>query len=140
METPGELARLLMRLGYWSTWNGLYAEAAALFNGARAARPQSEIPVLGMAVLAMVMHKPDAAVQLLRETALPLNPASELVQAHIGCALRMAGQEDEGVGILSRLSQTAADPSARSMATNLVSLKPEYIAGAIAPGKLVFGS
>ena len=132
METSGELVRLLMRLGYWSTWNGLYAEAATLFQGARAARPQSEIPVLGMAVLAMVMHKPEAAVQLLREAAVPLNPASELVEAHVGCALRLAGSEDEGMEILSRLSATAKDESARSMAASLVSLKPEYVKTEIA--------
>jgi hypothetical protein len=132
METSGELVRLLMRLGYWSTWNGLYAEAATLFQGARAARPQSEIPVLGMAVLAMVMHKPEAAVQLLRESAVPLNPASELVEAHVGCALRLAGSEDEGMEILSRLSATAKDESARSMAASLVSLKPEYVKTEIA--------
>src|ERR1044071_123179 len=109
METPAELVRLLMRLGYWSVWHGLYAEAATLFNGARAARPQSELPVLGMAVLAMTMQRPEAAVQLLRETAVPLNPASDLVQAHIGCALRLAGHEDEGMGLLTRISIRGAD-------------------------------
>ena len=40
MQTSGELVRLLMRTGYWSVWHGLYAEAAALFNGAKAARPE----------------------------------------------------------------------------------------------------
>lgn len=127
METPAELVRLLLRLGYWSVWQGLYAEAATLFNGARAARPQSELPVLGMAVLAMVMQRPESAVQLLRESALPLNPASELVQAHIGCALRLAGHEAEGMHLLAPLATRANDAAARLMAGNLVRLAPDQL-------------
>lgn len=126
METPGELVRLLMRIGYWSVWNGLYAEAAALFNGARAARPHSELPVLGMAVLAMVMQKPESAVQLLRETALPLNPGSALVQAHLGCALRLAGQESEGMEVLATVAR-GGDPDAGLMARNLVELSVDQL-------------
>lgn len=126
METPAELVRLLMRIGYWSVWNGLYAEAATLFSGARAARPQSEIPVLGMAVLAMAMQKPDSAVQLLRENAVPLNPGSELVQAHLGCALRLGGEESEGIAILERVSH-GRDADARLMAANLIALPADQL-------------
>ncbi len=122
METPAELVRLLMRTGYWSVWHGLHAEAAALFNGAKAARPASELPVLGMAVLALVMRQPESAVRLLREMAVPLAPHSELVQAHLGCALRLAGEETAGASILRRLADDATDPDARLMAANLVAL------------------
>jgi len=133
METPAQLVRLLMRIGYWSVWHGLYSEAATLFNGARAARPQSELPVLGMAVLAMVMQKPESAIQLLRETALPLRPESELVQAHLGCALRLAGEESEGVTLLTRLASEATDTDARLMAANLVALTPDQLRPQFAP-------
>ncbi len=132
MDTPAEVVRLLLRTGYWSMWNGLYAEAAALFNGARAARPESEVPVLGMAVLAMVMQQPDSAVQLLREKAAALNPQSELVQAHLGCALRLAGREAEGQEILSRLAASAVEPDARLMATNLVGLSAQQLSPQLA--------
>jgi hypothetical protein len=127
MNPPAELVRLLMRIGYWSVWHGLYADAAALFNGVRAARPQSELPVLGMAVLALVLQKPESAVQLLRESAVPLNPGSELVQAHLGCALRLAGREAEGLEILVRLSAHGADADARLMAANLLGLAPDQL-------------
>lgn len=132
METPAELVRLLLRIGYWSVWHGLYSEAAALFSGAKAARPESEVPVLGMAVLAMVMQQPDSAVQVLREKALPLNPGSELVQAHLGCALRLAGRETEGLEILARLAGSATDPDARLMASNLVRLAPAQLSPQLA--------
>jgi hypothetical protein len=127
METPAETLRLLMRIGYWSVWHGLYKEAAAIFDGARAARPASEMPVLGMAVLAMVMKQPDFAVQLLRETAVPLSPRSELVQSHLGCALRLAGQESEGMEILRRISSQGKDADARQMAANLTRLTADQL-------------
>jgi hypothetical protein len=132
METSAEVVRLLLRIGYWSLWNGLYAEAAALFNGAKAARPESEVPVLGMAVLAMVMQQPDSAVQLLRDKALSLNPQSELVQAHLGCALRLAGREAEGQEILSRLATTGREPDARLMAANLFGLSAQQLSPQLA--------
>ena len=132
MQTSGELVRLLMRTGYWSVWHGLYAEAAALFNGAKAARPESEVPVLGMAVLAMVMQQPDSAVQLLRETALALAPRSELVQAHLGCALRLAGEESEGQDLLQRVVASGRDEDARRMAVNLLRLSPSQLSPQLA--------
>jgi len=132
MQTSGELVRLLMRTGYWSVWHGLYAEAAALFNGAKAARPESEMPVLGMAVLAMVMQQPDSAVQLLRENALALAPRSELVQAHLGCALRLAGEESEGQDLLQRVVAGGRDEDARRMAVNLLRLSPSQLSPQLA--------
>lgn len=130
MQTSGETVRLLMRLGYWSVWHGLYKEAAALFSGTQAARPQSEVPVIGMAVLAMAMNRPEYAVQILREQALPLNSQSDLVAAHLGCALRLAGQEDEGMQILRQIALSSTDRDARQMAQNLAAnaadqLKPQ---------------
>jgi hypothetical protein len=122
METSGPNVRLLMRLGYWSVWNGLYAEASVLFTGAKSARPASEVPVVGMAVLAMVMNQPASAVALLRSMSSPGGQASELVEAHLGCALCLAGEEVDGRGILSRLASQAKDPAARQMAVNLSAL------------------
>jgi hypothetical protein len=127
MQTSGETVRLMMRLGYWSVWHGLYREAAALFSGAQAARPQSEVPMLGMAVLALALNKPEAAVELLRDQAKPLNPTSELVEAHLGCALRLAGQEAAGMALLQRLALQGADANARQMATNLVGLTADQL-------------
>ncbi|MEY4940348.1 MAG: hypothetical protein RIQ93_2083 [Verrucomicrobiota bacterium] len=127
MQTSSETVRLMMRLGYWSVWHGLYTEAAALFSGTQAARPQSEIPIIGMAVLSMAMNRPEYAVQILREQALPLNPQSDLVSAHLGCALRVAGQEDEGLQILRQIAISSTDQNARQMAQNLETKAAEQL-------------
>jgi hypothetical protein len=122
METSGPIVRLLMRLGYWSVWHGLHTEASVLFAGAQAARPASEVPVVGMAVLAMAMNQPASAVNLLRGQAPAGNPPSDLVEAHLGCALCLAGEEAEGRGILSRLAAGAKDAATRQMAATLSAL------------------
>lgn len=127
MDTPGDVVRLLLRLGYWSMWHGLYREAATLFRGARAARPASEVPVLGMAVLALLMQKPESAVSLLEETALALNPTSDLVRAHLGVAHRLAGNEDEGLSLLQTVAAQTRDLDAKSMAESLLHLPVEHL-------------
>ncbi len=125
METPAPTVRLLMRLGYWSVWHGLHAEAAVLFSGAQAARPASEVPVLGMAVLAMVMNQPGHAVELLRQAAATV--PNELIDVHQGCALRLMGDEAAGLEILQRVATTGQAPDARQMAANLAALGAEQL-------------
>jgi len=126
METPGNTVRLLMRLGYWAVWHGLYTEAAALFRGAQAARPTSDVPVIGMAVLAMAMGKPESAVDLLK-TEVAAGRSSAQVQAHLGYALRLAGAEMEGAELLHRVAQGDSDAQARQMASNLLSLEADQL-------------
>lgn len=132
MDTSGPNVRLLMRLGYWSVWHGLYAEASVLFEGAQAARPASEVPAVGMAVLAMAMNQPAAAAKLLRSLAPAGGPRSEMVDAHLGCALCLAGEEAEGRDILKRVAAGAKDPAARQMAVTLRDLPTAQLAPSLA--------
>jgi hypothetical protein len=122
MDITGENVRLLMRLGYWSVWHGLFAEASALFTGAQAARPASDVPLVGQAVLAMAMHQPAAAVALLQPLAKSGTQLSELGEAHLGCALCLADQEAAGREILQRLGLHAKNPAARQMAATLAAM------------------
>jgi hypothetical protein len=125
METPAPTVRLLMRLGYWSVWHGLHAEAAVLFSGAQAARPASEVPILGMAVLAIVMNQPGHAVELLRQASTAAS--NELIDVHQGCALRLMGEETAGMEILQRVANAGQSPDARQMAANLATLGTEQL-------------
>ncbi len=125
METPAPTVRLLMRLGYWSVWHGLHAEAAVLFSGAQAARPASEVPILGMAVLAIVMNQPGHAVELLRQASTAAS--NELIDVHQGCALRLMGEETAGMEILQRVANAGQSPDARQMAANLANLGAEQL-------------
>lgn len=128
IPVDSELVRLLMRIGYLAAWNGLYKEAIAVFDGVQAVRPESEVPVIGAAVVAMLSGNPEVAIRTLQEGALTLNPGSDLARAHLGCALRLQGREDEGMAILREVAATSTQADARAMAASLSSLPTEQIA------------
>ena len=122
-----ELVRLLMRVGYAAAWNGLYKEAVAVFDGVGAVRPESEVPVIGAAVVAMLSGNDDVAVKTLEEGALSLNPESAQARAHLGVALRLRGDEEEGLAILHKVAAQNSDPDAARMAANVLSLSVEQL-------------
>lgn len=128
-----ELVRLLMRSGYAAAWNGLHKEALAIFEGVGAVRPESEVPVIGAAVVALLSGHSDMAVKTLREGALVLNPDSALARAHLGIALRMQGEEEEGRTLLQETAEQTADPDAAAMARNVLALTPDQLKPHLAP-------
>ena len=69
---------------------------------------------------------------LLAPLALALAPRSELVQAHLGCALRLAGEESEGQDLLQRVVASGRDEDARRMAVNLLRLSPSQLSPQLA--------
>ncbi len=127
VHIDSELVRLLMRLGYAAAWNGLHKEAVAIFDGVGAVRPESEIPVIGAAVVAMLSGNYDVAVKTLRDGALDLNPDSALARAHLGVALRLLGDEDEGTALLHEVTANASDPDAAAMARNVLAMSVEQL-------------
>lgn len=122
-----ELVRLLMRVGYAAAWNGLHKEAISMFDGVGAARPESELPVIGAAVVALLSGNYDVAAKTLLEGALQLNPESALARAHLGVVLRMRGDEEAGMAILREVSEQTTDADAAAMALNVISLSADQI-------------
>lgn len=127
VHIDSELVRLLMRTGYAAAWNGLHKEAIAIFDGVGAVRPESEIPVIGAAVVAMLSGNYEVAVQTLREGALGLNSDSALARAHLGTALRLIGEEDEGRTMLAEVAADTSDEAAAAMARNVLSMTLEQL-------------
>lgn len=127
VHIDSELVRLLMRVGYTAAWNGLHKEAVAIFDGVGAVRPESEVPVIGAAVVAMLSGNDDVAVKTLEEGALTLNPESAQARAHLGVALRLRGDEDEGIAILREVATQTADPDAARLAENVLSLSVDQL-------------
>ncbi len=127
VHIDSELVRLLMRAGYAAAWNGLHKEAVAIFDGVGAVRPESEIPVIGGAVVAMLAGQYEVAVKTLRDGALDLNPESALAKAHLGVALRLLGDEDEGRALLEKVAASPADPDAAAMARNVLAMSLDQL-------------
>ncbi|MBB5037724.1 hypothetical protein [Prosthecobacter dejongeii] len=122
-----ELVRLLMRLGYAAAWQGLHKESVAIFDGVAAVRPESEMPVIGAAVVAMLTGHEHMAVETLREGALALNPDSALARAHLGVAQRLCGAEEEGLALLQEVATQTTDADAATLAGNVLSMTPEQL-------------
>lgn len=127
VHIESELVRLLMRAGYAAAWNGLHKEAVAIFDGVGAVRPESEVPVIGAAVVAMLSGHDDVAVKTLEEGALSLNPESALAHAHLGVALRLRGDEEEGLAILREAAAQTQDADAARMAANVLALTSDQL-------------
>ncbi|HSJ01066.1 MAG: tetratricopeptide repeat protein [Verrucomicrobium sp.] len=122
-----ELVRLLMRIGYLAAWNNLYKEATTVFDGVQAVRPESEIPIIGTAAVAILEGKLEVAVKSLEGGALKLNPGSDLARAHLGCALRLQGRESDGTTLLKEVAESTNDPNARAMAENLLTVSADQL-------------
>lgn len=127
VSIQSELVRLLMRIGYAAAWQGLHKEAVAIFEGVGAVRPESEVPIIGASVVAMIAGNHDVAVQALKEGALDLNPASALARIHLGVALRLRGDEEEGLTLLREVSAGSGDPEAAALAANVIQLPVEQL-------------
>ena len=127
VHIDSELVRLLMRVGYTAAWNGLHKEAIAIFDGVGAVRPESEVPVIGASVVALLSGHYEVAVKTLNEGALALNPDSALARAHLGVALRMRGDEDEGCALLNEVTTQTSDPDAAAMARNVLAMTPDQL-------------
>jgi hypothetical protein len=119
-EIGTPLIRLMMEIGYLATGNGFPTEAEAIFEGVRAVRPGSEVPIIGLAVSRMNAGHPLEAVSLLEEQALRLNPESELTRGFLGLALRLAGHTARSQSVLEELAAKATNPIAGGMARALL--------------------
>lgn len=108
-----ELVRLAMRIGYAAAWNGLFAEAVTIFRGVSAVRKESELPLLGIAVVGFIRNDLDLAEKAL-DQALACNANSDIVEAHRGCLLRLQGKEEKGKELLASL-ENSADSDAKAL-------------------------
>ncbi len=121
MQTDTNLAQLLMEIGYLAAGYGFFKEAETIFCGVRAARPDSEFPFIGMAVVKMSQGKNHEAVKFLSDHALGKNPESSLAKSFLGMALSLAGDMSESREMLMQVMSSGSDPPAADMAEALLS-------------------
>lgn len=126
ISIDSELVRLLMRTGYLAAWNGFHKEAVAIFDGVAAVRPESDIPLIGGAVVAILTGNLEMAASTL-DGALAINPDSAMALAHQGCVLRLQGREDEGLEILRSVEAQTEDVEAAAMARNVLTLDADQL-------------
>ena len=65
-DTETEAIQRLMEVGYVAAGMGMHSEAESIFMGIQAARPDSEYPQIGWAVVRMNAGLHDDAIHILR--------------------------------------------------------------------------
>ena len=96
-----EQVQILMDAGFVATGSGRHSQAEVIFNGLAAARPESELPWLGLAVVRMNVGAPEEAAALLQDKSLQLNPDSCLVRSFLGLAHKLSGHTSEAERVLN---------------------------------------
>jgi len=110
----------LAAIGFLAVGQGLNAEGEAIFNGLKACRPDSEYPLIGFALYQIGVRQYDAALSILTEQALTINPASAFAKCFVGLTLKLAGRARESERWLREVAATADDRDAKALAENLL--------------------
>lgn len=120
MEIQTEVIQLLMEAGYLAGGYGLYKESEDIFEGIRAIRPDSELPIIGLAVTKMNAGKNTESARMLWEQALKINPESDLAKSFLGLALKLSNLNSESETVLKEVIDTGKNEPAIKLAQALL--------------------
>ena len=114
-----DILQKMMEVGYVAAGSGQWMEAAAIFDGVQAARPGSEYPDIGMAIVLLNAARTDDAIKTLQDS-LEEHPESDLAKSFLGLALRQAELTTESDRLLNEVIEADRDPKAVSLAISLL--------------------
>jgi hypothetical protein len=119
-EIGTDLVRTLFEIGYVAVGRGLQSYAEDIFNALVAARPESELPVVGLAVCKMNFGAFTAAVTLLTEKALKINPSSDIAKSFLGLILHHCGATEKALAVMNDVLSNGTDANALNMARSII--------------------
>ncbi|MDR0595327.1 MAG: hypothetical protein LBF94_01330 [Puniceicoccales bacterium] len=119
-EICTDLVKTLFEVGYVAVGRGLQSYAEDIFNALIAARPESELPIVGLAVCRMNFGDFTSATALLMQKALVINPASDIAKSFLGMISHCCGANKEALLIMNEVISSGKDPSAISLAQNVI--------------------
>ena len=120
MNIPAQQVKQLTAIGFLAACHGLTAEGETIFEGLKLCRPESEYPPIGLAMTKIGARQYDAALAILTDQALKLNPASATAKCFVGLALKLAGSARESERWLKEAAAMAEDREARALAESLL--------------------
>jgi len=103
--------RTLVDIGYIALSAGLYAHAAEIFDGVKAARPNHEAGFIGHALVDIARGEVGSAIKTLRSL-----PPSDGAQAFLAMALIHHGDREEARTILTEVISSSEDDSVVTLA------------------------
>jgi hypothetical protein len=119
-EISTDLVRTLFEIGYVAIGRGLQSYAEDIFSALAAARPESELPIVGLAVSKMNFGAFAAATALLTEKALKINPSSDIAKSFLGMILHRCGAAEKALAVMDDVLSNGTDASALNIARNII--------------------
>ena len=118
-----KLMKLLSEIGFLALETGLSKNAKAIFDGLKAVRPESELPIIGLASIAIVTGKAQDAINMLEKEALKIKPDSDLAKAYLGMSYKLDGHGSKAEELLKEVMKTGKDESALSIAKEMLAAR-----------------
>ena len=115
MEIDENTLQLLMQVGLLASGRGYATEAETIFNGLKAVRPESDIPLIGMAVNRMNESDFEGAAEMLLNDVLERNPDNDLAKAFLAHALIASGVSDQAREVCEDVLASGNDATAKEM-------------------------
>ncbi|MDR0727585.1 MAG: hypothetical protein LBF26_01665 [Puniceicoccales bacterium] len=116
---PSGVLQLLMQVGYVACGHGAPSLAKVIFEGTAAVRPNSELPLIGLAFAYIHMGKLTLACDILANRAAAINPDNQIVKAVAAMIFRMSGEFKASDMLLDEVIADGTDPQAMEFARQL---------------------
>ncbi|MDR2677569.1 MAG: hypothetical protein LBB26_03335 [Puniceicoccales bacterium] len=118
-EVPSKILQLLMQVGYVACGCGTPSLAKVIFEGIAAVRPNSELPLIGLAFVYIHMGKLTVACDILVNQATPINPNNQIIKAMAAMIFRISGEFTASDALLDEVIANGTDPQAVEFARQL---------------------
>ncbi|MDR1456744.1 MAG: hypothetical protein LBI34_01655 [Puniceicoccales bacterium] len=119
MEVQSEVLQLLMQVGYVACGHGFPSLAKVIFEGIAAVRPNSELPLIGLAFSYIHIGKLTSACDILVNQAARINPNNQTIKAVAAMIFRISGEFKASDTLLDEVIADGTDPQAMEFARQL---------------------
>lgn len=107
-----EMLSLLYDIGVLALVRSFFVEAADIFEGYKAVKPQSELARMGMGLTAMAIPNYEVAAHIFKDEVLKINPKNDIARAYLGMAQKEMGKEDDARKTLQQVIDSNQEESA----------------------------
>lgn len=121
LEISSDYVKLLNEIGYVAIGRGLKNDAETIFDSLSTIRPNSELPLIGLAVCALNFGKFNEALDILSKRAAKINPDSDLVKVFFALVLMYSKRTKQCKEIVSEVIKNNKDEIAVGLAKTIES-------------------
>ena len=118
-----EMLQTLGEIAYVATACGLWNHADEIFNGIKAVRPWSELPMISQALARMTVCDDGRAIEILSNEALKMNPDNQIAKTFLGMALKRCGFAQKAEKVLNEVIESNQDARAVEIAKTVAAEK-----------------